>query len=145
VHLVLEPVPFTVRVVTDPPGAEAFLNGAALGTTPILDLRVPDGRQELALRLRDHLDWARVLDRGTPLPGVIRLEPRVAAARVRTRPAAAAAGLPAGLPPPPVSSASSPQTPLPQSQAESAPVPTRRLEPAPVHQNNEVNDSRTVH
>jgi serine/threonine-protein kinase len=147
VHLVLEPVPFTVRVVTDPPGAEAFLNGAALGTTPILDLRVPDGRQELALRLRDHLDWARVLDRGTPLPGVIRLEPRVAAARVRTRPAAAAAaaGLPAGLPPPPVSSASSPQTPLPQSQAESAPVPTRRLEPVPVHQNNEVNDSRTVH
>ncbi|MDR3670143.1 MAG: serine/threonine protein kinase, partial [Holophaga sp.] len=91
VQVVLEHPPFTVRVVTDPPGAEAFLNGAALGATPIQELRVPDGRQELVLRLRDHLDWSRVLERDTSLPGVIRLEPRGAAARARLRPAPAAA------------------------------------------------------
>jgi serine/threonine-protein kinase len=149
-HLVLERPSFTVRVVTDPPGAEAFLNGAAMGPTPILELRVADGRQELALRLRDHLDWRRVLDRGTPLPEVIRLEPR-AGARARSRPgslaAAPGAGLPAGLPPPPrpENAAPSQPAPAPSSQPDPAPVPKRRLEPAPVYQNNESNERRTVH
>jgi serine/threonine protein kinase len=89
---------YTVRVVTSPPGAEAWLNGVAQGTTPIPGLKVPaDGRQELVLRLRDRRDWARVLDPNTPLPDPIRLEPRLAAGTFRpsTRPAASLAPGPA--------------------------------------------------
>jgi len=87
VRLVLARPQYTVRVVTSPPGAEAWLNGVDQGTTPIQELKVPaDGRQELVLRLRDRQDWAQVLDRDTPLPEPIRLVPRLAAA---TRPAPA--------------------------------------------------------
>jgi serine/threonine-protein kinase len=91
VRLVLARPQYTVRVVTSPPGAEAWLNGVAQGTTPIQGLKVPaDGRQELVLRLRDRRDWTRVLDRNTPLPDPIRLEPRLAAGTLpaSTRPPA---------------------------------------------------------
>jgi len=40
-HLVLARPHYTVRVVTDPPGAEAWLNGVDQGSTPIQELQVP--------------------------------------------------------------------------------------------------------
>ena len=87
VHVVLVRPAFTVQVQTDPPGAEAFLNGTARGTTPIRELQVPgDGRQELVLRLKDHEEWSQVLAREAPLPGIIKLEPHPAPVRVRPSP-----------------------------------------------------------
>jgi hypothetical protein len=68
-------------VVTDPPGAEAWLNGVDQGSTPIQELQVPAaGRQELVLRLKDCKDWVQVLDRNNPLPEPIKLEARLVAA-----------------------------------------------------------------
>jgi hypothetical protein len=102
IHLVLIRPPFTVRVDTDPPGAEALLNGVSQGTTPIQALQVPgNGRQELVLRWRDRQVWSQLLDKDTPLPALIQLEPRPVAAR----PHAAAPVAPSGkalIPPAPV-------------------------------------------
>jgi hypothetical protein len=102
IHLVLIRPPFTVRVDTDPPGAEALLNGVSQGTTPIQALQVPgNGRQELVLRWRDRQVWSQLLDKDTPLPALIQLEPRPVVAR----PHAAAPVVPSGkalIPPAPV-------------------------------------------
>jgi len=153
VSVVLARAPATVQVVTDPPGAQAFLDGAALGTTPIKDLRVPDGRPELVLRLNGHRDWSRILEPGAALPEVIRLAPRAEAARVRSAPAPAPA-------PPPVpaiqaGSAARPRVeakakaaaepPAANVQPEPAPVPRRPLEPVAVPPADPNQESRTRH
>jgi len=86
VHVVLSRPAFMVRVVTAPPGADAFLNGVPMGSTPIAGLQVPgEGRQELVLRLRDRRDWSMVLDPDVSLPEVIRLE-HLQAAPARSAP-----------------------------------------------------------
>jgi serine/threonine-protein kinase len=107
---------YLVQVVTRPPGAEAFLNGVAQGTTPIGRLQVPgSGRQELVLRLRDRQDWSQVLAPDRPLPSVITLQPRPARAALRTGAPAppAAAALPEGGP-------AAPPTPAPRVELPAA-------------------------
>jgi hypothetical protein len=92
VRAVLAPAPYVVQVVTDPPGAEALLNGVSKGTTPIKDLKVPaDGPQELVLRLKDRMEWVQALDKANPLPAVITLEPISASIRIVTSPPGAEA------------------------------------------------------
>jgi hypothetical protein len=135
VSIVLARAPFAVQVVTDPPGAKAFLDGAALGTTPIKDLRVEDGGPELVLRLSGHRDWSRVLEPGAPLPEVIRLEPRKTAAKARPAPAPApppAPVLPAGVAPrPKVEAKAKAPAELPAAKAQPEPAPALSLAPQP--------------
>jgi len=131
--------PFLVQVVTDPPGAQAFLNGAAVGTTPIRGLRVPDGAQELVLRLHDHRDWSRVLDRDEPLPEVIRLAPRMEAAKARPAPA------PVPVPAPVLHRAEAkPGEPV-VAKAQPEPAVKRLPEPVPTPRNSQMEEPRTTH
>jgi hypothetical protein len=129
VRLVLARPPFSVWVVTDPPGAQAFLNGTAQGVTPLNDLQVPgDGRQELVLRLRGHQDWSQILDRDMPLPEVIKLEPRQGAPRIRLAasvtapPVAVRAGKPPTAPPPARTAPEAPVARLPEPPPAPAPL-----------------------
>ena len=86
-RVVLAPAPYPVRVVTDPPGAEVLLNGVSQGRTPLMGLQVPgNSSQELALRLKDYMEWSQVLDKDTPLPTVIKLEPITASVRINSSP-----------------------------------------------------------
>jgi serine/threonine-protein kinase len=150
VRIELTRQPYTVRVVTQPPGAEAFLNGAARGTTPIKALQVPgDGRQELVLRLADHLAWTQVLDQDLPLPEVIRLVPVKAETRPMRPPVA---GLPGGnpLPGPAVPTVETqPASPPPAvAQAPSQPPPTApkpRPAQAPVSSGSPAGEERIHH
>ena len=86
-RVVLAPAPFTVQVVTDPPGAEALLNGVPQGRTPLKNLQVPgNSSQELVLRLKDYMEWTQTLDKETPLPVVIKLDPLTTSVRINTNP-----------------------------------------------------------
>jgi hypothetical protein len=125
VRAVLTRPPFTVRVVTYPPGAEAFLNGVAQGVTPISQLQVPGtGRQELVLRLRDRQDWSQVLDPDLPLPAIISLEPRPAGARIRTNASIPPAAAPAPEGRPAATATPGPRVELPPvRKTETAPAP----------------------
>ncbi len=124
VHVVLNRPRFTVRVVTDPPGATAWLNGVAQGTTPIPELQVPaEGRQELVLRLPDRQEWSRVLVQGDQLPDPIRMVRRLApqSAPPVARPTA---------PMPPPTEAPTPAPPVVSKPAATVPAPV----PAPASQ-----------
>jgi serine/threonine protein kinase len=71
--LVLQPAPFQVTVNTEPPGAEAMLDGQSKGQTP-LRLDVPgEGTHQLRLQMDGYLPWNGALERHKPLPEPIRL------------------------------------------------------------------------
>lgn len=81
----MEPLPWTLAVVTEPPGAEVFLNGARVGLTPLPALPIPaEGEQELVLRLEGHEAWRARLDRNAPFPETIRLTPEALPLRRRS-------------------------------------------------------------
>jgi hypothetical protein len=72
----LKAIPFTISVVTDPPGASVFLNRVAVGTTPLMALQVPKvGTQELRIRAKGYQEWFAVLDKDAPFPALIHLTP----------------------------------------------------------------------
>lgn len=76
VDVSLRPRPDTLRVVTDPPGAQIVLNGTWVGTTPKSALPVPaTGTVELRLRLEGYLEWQGRMDQDIEFPEVIRLSP----------------------------------------------------------------------
>ena len=142
--------PYMVQVVTAPPGAEAFLNGAARGTTPIKALQVPgDGRQELVLRLAGHQTWTQVLDQDLPLPEVIRLVPLKAGARpVRPPVAGLPGGNPLAGPAPPTVETPPASGPPAAVQAPSQPPPSApkpRPAPAPVSSGSPAGEERNHH
>jgi len=63
-------------VRTGPAGAEAVLNGASKGVTPLADFQVPStGRQVLTLRLKGFADSVITLDKDIPLPDPVVLTP----------------------------------------------------------------------
>lgn len=74
VHLILPRMPYLVSVVSDPAGAEVYLDGRAMGLTPMTGLAVPiEGRHEILLMKAGCLPWKQVLDAEAPLPALIRL------------------------------------------------------------------------
>jgi len=75
-HFVLKRSPFLISVITDPPGAEVLLNDQPVGTTPLWSFTVPgEGVQQLRLHKPGYRDWSTKLERGAPLPTLIRLQP----------------------------------------------------------------------
>jgi len=72
----LRSIPFSIAVVTDPPGASVFLNQAEVGITPLAALQVPRaGVQELRIRAKGYQEWSTVVERDAPFPALIRLTP----------------------------------------------------------------------
>lgn len=72
-----EPVVFTTLMIKSrPDGAGVFVNGEFKANTPA-DIRLPAGKYEVQLRLKDHLDWQAQLDltRGGEVPLSLRLLP----------------------------------------------------------------------
>jgi len=72
------PVPeaIFIPVHSDPPGAQIFLNGQPMASTPLAVLRVPaEGRQELVIRLSGYREWKAVVDPELPLSDPVRLNP----------------------------------------------------------------------
>jgi hypothetical protein len=61
-------------VITDPPGAEVFLDGQTKGRTPT-SVQVPgEGVHTLRVALEGHQPWSATLERHKPLPDPIRLQ-----------------------------------------------------------------------
>lgn len=72
----LEAIPYTISVVTDPPGAEVLLNGSPVGRTPLSALSVPStGKPRLQIRLQGYEEWTGMLEKDLEFPEVIRLNP----------------------------------------------------------------------
>jgi len=83
----LTPGPYEVAVRTEPPGAEALLNGVSAGSTPIPRLMVPaEGSHSLRLIRPGYLPWSALLERGKPLPDPIPLQAAPAKAAPAARP-----------------------------------------------------------
>ena len=87
--------PTVLRIVSNPADAEVFLNGAAVGETPLETQPDQEGTAFVRLRLRDHREWWGSLEL---VPGAtrsldIQLEPLQAAVLVHVDPAGAAVEL----------------------------------------------------
>ncbi len=75
-YFVLKRSPYPISVVTDPPGAEVFLDGQPMGTTPIWTLPVPaEGVHDLRIRKRGYQEWQAMLEKDVPFPTTVRLSP----------------------------------------------------------------------
>lgn len=70
----LQPAPFDVPVITEPPGAEIFLDGESKGRTPATVPVPGEGAHQLRLALDGHAPWTIVPERHRPLPDPIRLQ-----------------------------------------------------------------------
>ena len=72
----MELPPNMVSVVTDPAGAEVFLNGKSMGKTPIQSLGIPsEGARKIRISRDGYLPWEHEVDPTFPLPETIRLTP----------------------------------------------------------------------
>ena len=72
----LELPPFNVSVVTDPVGAEVFLNGKSMGKTPIQSLGIPsEGARKIRITHDGYLPSEFDVDPTFPFPETIRLTP----------------------------------------------------------------------
>ncbi len=75
-EVALEAIPYTISVVTDPPGAEVLLNGSPVGRTPLTALSVPStGKPRLQIRMQGYEEWNGMLEKDLEFPEVIRLNP----------------------------------------------------------------------
>ena len=75
-HFVLKRVPYPISVVTDPAGAEVFLDGQSVGLTPLWALPVPsDGLHELRIRKQGYQEWYAMLEKDVPFPATVHLSP----------------------------------------------------------------------
>ncbi len=75
-HFVLKRSPYPIAVVTDPAGAEVFLDGQAVGTTPLWSLPVPsEGLHDLRIRKAGYQEWHAMLEKDVPFPTIVRLTP----------------------------------------------------------------------
>lgn len=76
VKVILELPPYRVSVVTDPLGAEVFLNEKSVGKTPIQSLGIPsEGARKLRITHDGYLPWEAEVDPTFPFPDVVRLTP----------------------------------------------------------------------
>lgn len=72
----LQPAPFQVKVVSEPAGAEIFLDGGAMGKAPAT-IEIPgEGSHQLRLELEGHQPWVSVPERHKPMPDPIHLQKR---------------------------------------------------------------------
>jgi len=75
-HFILKRTPYPISVITDPPGAEVFLDGESVGITPIRSLPVPmEGTHELRIRKKGYQEWHALLEKDMPFPATVRLSP----------------------------------------------------------------------
>ncbi len=75
-QFVLKRTPYPIAVITDPPGAEVFLDGQAVGITPLRALAVPrEGVHELRIRKQGYQEWYALLEKDAPFPAIVRLSP----------------------------------------------------------------------
>lgn len=75
-HFVLKRSPYPISVVTDPPGAEVFLDGQPMGITPLWTLPVPsEGLHDLRIRKAGYQEWQAMLEKDVPFPTTVRLSP----------------------------------------------------------------------
>jgi serine/threonine-protein kinase len=67
-----------LRIESDPPDAEVFINGALQGRTPI-QVKLPLGKQEIRMQLQDYYNWeAQIdLDKAGETPIFVKLNPVV--------------------------------------------------------------------
>ena len=80
VSLVLELAPYDLKVETEPPGAEIFLDGKSVGTSPTSLKRVPGkGEHQLELRLEGYVSKTIKLDPLRPQREPLRLDPETPA------------------------------------------------------------------
>lgn len=76
VKILLKKPPHFISVITEPPGAQVFLNGSFAGATPILKLGIPrQGTSRLKLLLDGYVPWEAEVDPNLPFPDLIRLNP----------------------------------------------------------------------
>ena len=61
-------------IITEPPGAEIYLGGRLVGTSPVPSIRVPDTPQAVSIRLKGYKTWTNILGPGRHLPATIQLE-----------------------------------------------------------------------
>lgn len=86
IYFTLEPLPWTLSVVTDPPEAEILLDDQPMGRSPLPVLTIPaEGEHTLTVRLEGFEEWRAKLDRDAPFPETIRLSPEPPATRPRRR------------------------------------------------------------
>ena len=80
-------------LVTDPPGAEAFLEEQSVGRTPINPLHLATQPQKLTLRLTGYDDWVAMVSQDQPPPPSIQLakasDAKVRVIRIASSPAGA--------------------------------------------------------
>lgn len=70
----LDPAPYAINVITDPPGAEVRLDDKVVGRSPLRGLQVPgEGHPKLQLQLKGYRTQVIPLDRHRVLPEPIRL------------------------------------------------------------------------
>jgi hypothetical protein len=82
--VVLEAASGAIAVVTDPPGAEVYLNGTLMGRTPLPTLPIPSRNpQRMSIKLDGYEDWTAELDLDLPFPPLIRMSPTVKARKKR--------------------------------------------------------------
>jgi hypothetical protein len=73
--LVLQPLFYTVRVHSEPKGAEVLLDDAPKGIAPLETLEVPRrGTHIVHLRLQGYLDLVHRLEPGAAMPDVLKLQ-----------------------------------------------------------------------
>ncbi len=87
----LSPQAFKAAIQSDPPGAQATLDGRSVGRTPLASLQVPaTGRHPLKLKLEGYEEWSGFVAKDAPLPKVIALKAKVFRIQVHSEPAGAA-------------------------------------------------------
>ena len=69
----LLPAPYQLKVASEPPGAEIFLDGASKGRTPATVDIPGEGGSQLRVVLDGYQPWTATPDRHRPLPDPIRL------------------------------------------------------------------------
>ncbi len=76
VKILLELPAFHLSIITDPVGAEVYLNEKSIGKTPIQSLGLPmEGARRLRITHDGYLPWEAEVDPGLPFPDVVRLTP----------------------------------------------------------------------
>lgn len=76
VEVELTPEPYPIRVTTDPPGAEVYLNGGLAGKSPIAALLIPArGPNQIKIHLDGFQDWTASLEKEIDFPELILLNP----------------------------------------------------------------------
>ncbi len=76
VKVVLKRPPLFISVTTFPPGAQVFLNGKAVGISPVQNLGIPaEGASKLKITHEACTPWEAEVDSNFPFPDLIRLTP----------------------------------------------------------------------